>query len=131
MVFRQRRRQGTGEGIQDRPEGRTAAFSVHDDKPLESLNSIFFGQKHREPRHGSVNRAIESLHTCRPEPEVTKDKITRKKYYLEILGAIFRTEKAAVRSSGLSCIPASVPCLLHCRKTRPVPYSSGFITSPH
>ena len=29
--------------IQDKPEGRTAAFSVHDDKPLVSLNSIFFG----------------------------------------------------------------------------------------
>ena len=131
MVFRQRRRQGTGAGIQDKPQGRTAAFSVHDDKPLESLNSIFFGQKHREPRHGSVNRAIESLHTCRPEPEVTKDKITRKKYYLEILGAIFRTEKAAVRPWGLSCIPAPVPCLLRCRKTIPVPYSSGFFNPPH
>ena len=43
MVFRQRRRQGSEEGIQDKTEGRTAAFSVHDDKPLESLNSIFFG----------------------------------------------------------------------------------------
>ena len=130
MVFRQRRRQGTGAGIQDRPEGRTAAFSVHDDKPLVSLNSIFYGQKHREPRHGSVNRAVECLHTCRPEPEVTKDKSNRKKCYLEILGAIFRTEKAAVRPSFLSRIPAPVPCLLRCRKTRPVPYSSGFINPP-
>ena len=41
MVFRQRRRQNTGAGIQDKHEGRTAAFSVHDDKPLVSLNSIF------------------------------------------------------------------------------------------
>ena len=130
MVFRQRRRQGTGAGIQDRPEGRTAAFSVHDDKPLVSLNSIFYGQKHREPRHGSVNRAVECLHTCRPEPEVTKDKSNRKKCYLEILGAIFRTEKAALRPSVLSCIPAPVPCLLRCRKTIPVPYSSGFINPP-
>jgi len=128
MVFRQRRRLDTGAGIRDKPEGRTAAFSVHDDKPLESLNSIFFGHYHREPRHGSVNRAIEYLHTCRPEPKVTTDKINRKKCYLEILGAIFRTEKAAVRPSGLSCIPAPEPCLLRCRKTIPVPYSSGFIT---
>jgi len=28
MVFRQRRRQGKGAGIQDKHEGRTAAFSV-------------------------------------------------------------------------------------------------------
>ena len=33
------------------------------------------------------------------------------------------TEKAAVRPSGLSCIPAPVPYLLRSRKTRPVPYS--------
>ena len=130
MVFRQRRRQNTGAGIQDKPQGRTAAFSVHDDKSLVSLNSIFFGQKHREPRHGSVYRAGEYLRTCRPEPEVTKDKINRKKCYLEILGAIFRTEKAAVRPWGLSCIPAPVFCLRRCRKTIPVPYSSGFITPP-
>ena len=130
MVFRQRRRQNTGAGIQDKPQGRTAAFSVHDDKPLVSLNSIFFGHYHREPRHGSVNSASENLHTCRPEPEVTKDKINRKKYYLEILGEIFRTEKAAVRPSGLSCIPAPVPCHLRCRKTIPVPYSFGFINPP-
>ena len=131
MVFRQRRRQGTGAGIQDKPEGRTAAFSVHDDKPLVSLNSIFFGHYHREPRHGSVNRAIEYLRACRPEPKVTKDKINRKKCYLEILGEIFRTEKAAVRSSGLSCIPAPVFCLPRCRKTIPVPSSSGFFNPPH
>ena len=131
MVFRQRRRQNTGAGIQDKHEGRTAAFSVHDDKPLVSLNSIFFGHYHREPRHGSVNRAGEYLHTCRPEPEVTTDKINRKKCYLEILGAIFRTEKAAVRPSCLSCIPAPVFCLLRCRKTIPVPYSSGFFYPPH
>ena len=126
MVFRQRKRQDTGEEIQDRPQGRTAAFSVHDDKPLVSLNSIFFGHYHREPRHGSVNSAGENLRTCRPEPEVTKDKSSRKKCYLEILGEIFRTEKAAVRPSVLSRIPAPVPCLLRCRKTIPVPYSSGF-----
>ena len=130
MVFRQRRRQGTGAGIQDKPKGRTAAFSVHDDKPIVSLNSIFFGQKHREPRHGSVNSAGEYLRACRPEPEVTKDKSNRKKCYLEILGAIFRTEKTAVRPSVLSCIPAPVPCLLHCRKTIPVPFSSGFFNPP-
>ena len=130
MVFRQRRRQGSGAGIQDKPEGRTAAFSVHDDKPLVSLNSIFFGHYHREPRHGSVNKAVEYLRTCRPEPEVTKDKINRKKSYLEILGAIFRTEKAAVRPSGLSCIPAPEPCLLRCRKTIPVSCSSGFFNPP-
>ena len=130
MVFRQRWRQGTGVGIQDKHEGRTAAFSVHDDKPLVSLNSIFFGHYHREPRHGSVNRAGEYLRACRPEPKVTTDKSNRKKCYLEILGAIFRTEKAAVRPSGLSCIPAPVPCLLRFRKTRPVPYSSGFINPP-
>ena len=130
MVFRQRRRQGSGAGIQDKPQGRTAAFSVHDDKPLVSLNSIFFGHYHREPRHGSVNSASEYLRACRPEPKVTKDKSNRKKCYLEILGAIFRTEKAAVRSSVLSCIPAPVSCLLRCRKTIPVPYSSGFITPP-
>ena len=131
MVFRQRKRQDTGEEIQDRPQGRTAAFSVHDDKPLESLNSIFFGHYHREPRHDSVNRAVENLHTCRPEPEVTTDKINRKKCYLEILGAIFRTEKAAVRPWGLSCIPSPVSCLFRCRKTIPVPHSSGFINPPH
>ena len=33
------------------------------------------------------------------------------------------TEKAAVRPSVLSCIPAPAPCLLRCRKTIPVPYS--------
>ena len=123
MVFRQRRRQNTGKGIQDKPGGRTAAFSVHDDKPLESLNSIFFGQKHREPRHVVANRAGEYLRACRPEPEVTKDKSNRKKCYLEILGEIFRTEKAAVRPSVLSRIPTPVFCLLRCRKTIPVPYS--------
>ena len=130
MVFRQRRRQNTGVGIRDKPEGRTAAFSVHDDKPLVSLNSIFFGHQHREPRHGSVNRAAECLRTCRPEPEVTTDKSNRKKCYLEILGEIFRTEKAAVRPSGLSRIPTPVFCLLRCRITIPVPYSSGFINPP-
>ena len=131
MVFRQRRRQNTGAGIQDKPKGRTAAFLVHDDKPLASLNSIFFGHYHREPRHGSVNSAGEYLRTCRPEPEVTTDKSNRKKCYLEILGAIFRTEKAAVRPWGLSCIPSPVSCLFRCRKTIPVPHSSGFINPPH
>ena len=120
MVFRQRRRQGSGAGIRDKTEGRTAAFSVHDDKPLVSLNSIFFGHYHREPRHGSVNRAIEYLRACRPEPEVTTDKINRKKCYLEILGAIFRTEKAAVRPSGLSCIPAL--CLVSSAAGKPYLY---------
>ena len=33
------------------------------------------------------------------------------------------TEKAAVRPSGLFCIPAPVFCLLPCRKTIPVPHS--------
>ena len=33
------------------------------------------------------------------------------------------TEKAAVRPLDLSCIPAPVFCLPHCRKTIPVPYS--------
>ena len=33
------------------------------------------------------------------------------------------TEKAAVRPSVLSCIPAPVSCLLRCRKTIPVPHS--------
>ena len=33
------------------------------------------------------------------------------------------TEKAAVRPSVLSCIPAPVFCLPRCRKTIPVPYS--------
>ena len=50
-IFRVRYRSGfpAGEetrhraGIQDKTEGCTAAFSVHDDKPLVSLNSIFFG----------------------------------------------------------------------------------------
>ena len=78
-----------------------------------------------------MNSAGEYLHTCRPEPEETKDKINRKKCYLEILGAIFRTEKAAVCPSGLSCIPAPVSCHLRCRKTIPVPYSSGFFNPPH
>ena len=68
--------------------------------------------------------------TFRPEPEETKDKANRKKCYLEILGEIFRTEKAAVRPPGLSCIPFPVSCLLRCRKTRPVPYSSGFFNPP-
>ena len=82
MVFRQGRRQGTGAGIQDKPEGRTAAFSVHDDKPLVSLNSIFFGHYHREPRHDSVNRAGEYLRTCRPEPEVmNRQKQPKKKLF--------------------------------------------------
>jgi len=33
-----------GEGVQDTTRGFTATFSVHDDKPLEYLNKIFFGQ---------------------------------------------------------------------------------------
>ena len=41
------------------------------------------------------------------------------------------TEKAAVRPSCLPCIPAPVSCHLRCRKTIPVPYSSGFFNPPH
>ena len=94
------------EGVQSTRRWFTAAFSVHDDKPLESLNKIFFGQKHREPRHSEANRAAEYLHMCRPEPKVTKDKSNRKKCYLEILGAIFRTEKAAVNHPRVLCTPS-------------------------
>ena len=130
MVFRQRGRQDAGAGIQDKPKGRTAAFSVHDDKPLASLNSIFSVINTGSRDTAVATRAIENLRSCRPEPEVTTDKINRKKCYLEILGAIFRTEKAAVRPLGLSCIPAPVSCLLRCRKTIPVPYSSGFFNPP-
>jgi len=79
---------------------------VHDDKPIEYLNKIFFGQKHREPRHGSVIIAGEYLRTCRPEPEVATDKSNRKKCYLDILGEVFRTEKAAVSPAGVSCSPS-------------------------
>ena len=118
------------EGVQSTRGWFTADFSVHDDKPIECLNKIFFGQKHREPRHGEANRAGEYLRTCRPEPEVTIVKRNRKKCYLDILGEVFRTENAAVRPSGLSCIPAPVFCLLRCRKTIPVPYSSGFFNTP-
>jgi len=85
---------------------------VHDDKPLEYLNKIFFGQKHREPRHGSVNRAAECLHTCRPEPKEATDKSNRKKCYLDILGAVFRTEKAAANPADVSHISSPMPCLL-------------------
>jgi len=104
--------QGTGLNIQDIPGRLAAAFSVHDDKPLEYLNKIFFGQKDREPRHDEVNRATECLHACRPEPEGATDKSNRKKYYLDILGAVFRTEKAAASLPGISCILSPVPCPL-------------------
>ena len=99
---------------------------MHDDKAIECLNKIFFGQTNREPRHGSVYRAAEYLHTCRPEPEVTTDKRNRKKCYLDILAAVFRTEKAAVNHPRGLCISSpvhDVPCR---RKTSSVPFSSGF-----
>ena len=130
MVFRQGRRQNTGAGIRDKPEGRTAAFSVHDDKAIECLNKIFFGQTNREPRHGSVYRAGENLPACRPEPEVTTIKRNRKKCYLDILAAVFRTEKSAVNHPRGLCMSFpvyDVPCR---RKTSSVPLSSGFLTPP-
>jgi len=107
---------------------------VHDDKLLEYLNKIFFGQKDREPRHGSVNRAAEYLRACRPEPEEAKDKSNRKKCYLDILSEVFRTAKAAVSPPCVFFTPSQCdnsPCVLsRCRKTRPVPHSSGLLT-PH
>ena len=140
LVFRQREETGhngllLGDGIQDTPAGMTAAFSVHDDKPLEYLNKIFFGQKHREPRHDSVNKAAEYLRACRPEPKVTTDKSNRKKCYLDILGEVFRTENAAVSPAGVSCMPSPsdnplCPVSSRCRKTRPVPPSSESPTPP-
>ena len=93
-------------GIPDTPGGLTAAFPVHDDKPLEYLNKIFFGQNHREPRHGEANGAAEYLPACRPEPEVTIVKCNRKKCYLDILGEVFRTEKTAVNHHRVLCTPS-------------------------
>ena len=125
------RRQGTsytGKDIQCPRGWFTADFSVHDDKAIECLNKIFFGQRNREPRHNVANRADEYLHMCRPEPEVTTVKSNRKKCYLDILGEVFRTEKSAVNHPRGHCMSFpvyDVPCR---RKTSSVPLSSGFIT---
>jgi len=103
---------------------------VHDDKAIECLNKIFFGQRNREPRHRSVYRAAECLRTCRPEPEVTTDLRNRKKCYLDILTEVFRTEKSAVNHPRGLCMSFpvyDVPCR---RKTSSVPLSSGFFTPP-
>ena len=51
---------------------------MHDDKAIECLNKIFFGQRNREPRHGEANGAAEYLPSCRPEPEAATDKATEK-----------------------------------------------------
>ena len=101
------------EGVQSTRGWFTADFSVHDDKPLECLNKIFFGQNHREPRHGEANKAIGYLHTCRPEPEAANVKSSRKKCYLDILGEVFRTEKTAVKHPRVLCTPSQCgnsPC---------------------
>ena len=75
-------------------------------------------------------QVINLLMTFRPEPKVTKDKSNRKKCYLDILGAVFRTEKSAVNHPRGLCMSLSVydvPCR---RKTSSVPLSSGFFTPP-
>ena len=63
LVFRRQGTSYTGKDIQSPRGWFTADFSVHDDKAIECLNKIFFGQTNREPRHGSVYRAAEYLHT--------------------------------------------------------------------
>ena len=130
LVFRRRGTSYTGKDIQSPRGWFTADFSVHDDKAIECLNKIFFGQTNREPRHGSVYRAAEYLRACRPEPEAAADKRNRKKCYLDILAAVFRTEKSAVNHPRGLCMSFpvhDVPCR---RKTSSVPLSSGFITPP-
>jgi len=129
LVFRRQGTSYTGKDIQ-RPRGWfTVDFSVHDDKAIECLNKIFFGQRNREPRHGEANKAGEYLPTCRPEPEVTTDKSNRKKCYLDILAEVFRTEKSTVNHPRGLCMSFpvyDVPCR---RKTSSVPLSSGFFNT--
>ena len=122
LAFRQQGTSCTGKDIQSPRGWFTADFSVHDDKAIECLNKIFFGQRNREPRHNVANRADEYLHMCRPEPEVTTVKSNRKKCYLDILAAVFRTEKSAVN------IPVGTVCLSLCMMSpaagKPVLYLS-------
>ena len=134
LVFRRQGTSYTGEDIQSPRGWFTADFSVHDDKAIECLNKIFFGHTNREPRHGSVYRAAEYLPVCRPEPKATTVKSNRKKCYLDILSEVFRTAKAAVSPPCVFFTPSQCdnsPCVLsRCRKTRPVPHSSGLLTPP-